>query len=129
MMIKKLEHIGVYVNDMDESIRFYTEVLGMKLAGRKRLANQVELSFLSYEGTDHVELELIGRGTDGMPDNGIVHHIAFTVSDIEAEVERLKSLGVRMLDEEPRVILDGVKIAFFFGPNGERLELFQPKEA
>lgn len=125
-MIKKLEHIGVYVNDMDESIRFYTEVLGMRLVDRKRLANQVELSFLSFAETGNVELELIGRGTDGMPDAGIVHHVAFTVSDIEAEVKRLKELGVRMLDEEPRVILDGVKIAFFFGPNGERLELFQP---
>ncbi|MDF2924867.1 MAG: Glyoxalase/bleomycin resistance protein/dioxygenase [Paenibacillaceae bacterium] len=126
-MIKKLEHVGVYVNDMDESIRFYTEVLGLQLAARKRLANQVELSFLSFPGSSNIELELIGRGTDGMPDNGIVHHIAFTVTDIGQEVERLKGLGVRMLDEEPREILDGVQIAFFFGPNGERLELFQPK--
>lgn len=125
-MIKKLEHIGVYVNDMDESIRFYTEVLGLSLAARKRLDNGVELSFLSYPGTPETQLELIGRGTEGMPDNGIVHHIAFTVTDIESEVERLRSLGVRLLDEVPRVIMDGVKIAFFFGPNGERLEFFQP---
>lgn len=127
-MIKKLEHIGVYVNDMDESIRFYTEVMGMRLAARKRLANQVELGFLSFPDTDHVEIELIGRGTEGMPDNGIVHHIAFTVSDIKQEVDRLKALGIRMLDQEPREILDGVLIAFFFGPNGERLELFQPRD-
>lgn len=126
-MIKKLEHIGVYVNNMDESIRFYTEVLGLELVGRKQVNPEVELGFLSFPGTDNVEIELIGRGTDGMPDNGIVHHIAFTVSDIEGELERLKGLGVRLLDEEPRVILDGVKIAFFFGPNGERLEFFQPK--
>lgn len=125
-MIKKLEHIGVYVNDMDESIAFYTEIMGMKLAGRVRQPNNIELSFLSFAGTESIEIELIGRGTDGMPDNGIVHHIAFTVTDIEAELKRLKSLGVRMLDEEPRVILNGVKIGFFFGPNGERLELFQP---
>jgi lactoylglutathione lyase len=56
-----------------------------------------------------------------------VHHIAFTVSDIEAEVERLKGLGIKMIDQEPRIILDNVKIAFFFGPDGERLEFFQPK--
>ncbi|MNC58238.1 Lactoylglutathione lyase [compost metagenome] len=125
-MIKKLEHIGVYVNDMDESITFYTEVLGLSLAARRRLDNGVELSFLSFPDQPQTEIELIGRGTEGMPDNGIVHHIAFTVTEIEAELERLRSLGIRLLDEEPRTILGGTKIAFFFGPNGERLELFQP---
>lgn len=126
-MIQKLEHIGVYVKDMDESIQFYTEVLGLSLVARKRLANQVELSFLSFPGSRNVEIELIGRGTEGMSDSGIVHHIAFTVSDIERELKRLAGLGVRLLDEEPRVILDGARIAFFFGPNGERLEFYQPK--
>lgn len=125
-MIHKLEHVGVYVNDMDKSIAFYTGVLGMKLAGRERLGNGIELGFLSFPGAENVQIELIGRGSDGHSDEGKVHHIAFTVSDIEAEVERLKRLGVQMIDETPRVILDGVKIAFFFGPDGERLEYFQP---
>lgn len=125
-MIRKVEHIGVYVQDMEESIRFYTEVLGMRLAARKQVSPELELGFLSFPGSEQVEIELIGRGTDGMSDAGIVHHIAFTVTDIEAELERLKGLGVRLLDETPREILGGVKIAFFFGPNGERLEFFQP---
>lgn len=127
-MIRKVEHIGIWVKNMDESIRFYTEVLGLKLAERVRLEEDLELGFLAFPGTEDVELELISRGYVGQPDNGIVHHIAFTVNDIEAEVERLKQLGVRMLDETPRVILNGVKIAFFFGPDGERLEFFQPAE-
>jgi len=99
----------------------------MQLVDRVALNEEVELSFLSFPGSENIQVELIGRGTEGMPDNGVVHHIAFTVSDIEAEVERLKGLGVRMLDESPREILGGVKIAFFFGPDGERLEYFQPK--
>lgn len=125
-MIHKLEHIGVMVNDMDVSVRFYTEVIGLRLVNRAKLADGVELGFLSFPGSDNIELELIGRGSDGLSDSGKVHHIAFTVSDIEAEVERLKGLGVRMMDETPRVILNGVKIAFFYGPDGERLEFFQP---
>lgn len=124
-MIKKLEHIGVYVNDMDESILFYEQVLGLQLVKRMQLDNGLELSFLSYPETDQVQIELIGRGTDGMSDAGIVHHIAFTVTDIEVEVERIRKLGIRLLDEEPRAIADGIKVAFFFGPNGERLEFFQ----
>lgn len=125
-MIHKLEHIGVRVNDMDASIRFYTEVLGMKLVKRAPLADGVELGFLSFPGSDDVEIELIGRGSDGLSDSGKVHHIAFTVSQIEAEIERLKAHGVTMIDETPKTILNGAKLAFFFGPDGERLELFQP---
>lgn len=125
-MISKLEHIGVFVKDMDESIEFYQKVLGMRLAARKKtLDNGVELGFLSFPGSENVEIELIGRGEEGQPDDGIVHHIAFTVSDIEQEAARLKELGVRLLDDEPKTILDGVKIFFFFfGPSGERLEFF-----
>jgi lactoylglutathione lyase len=125
-MIRKLEHIGVMVKDMNASIRFYTEVLGMRLVKRKALKDGAELSFLSFPDSDNIEIELIGRGHDGLPDNGIVHHIAFTVSDIQAEIDRLKGLGVKLVDETPRTILDGDLIAFFFGPDGERLEFFQP---
>ncbi|UUZ83401.1 VOC family protein [Paenibacillus sp. P26] len=128
-MIHKLEHIGVRVNDMDASVRFYTEVLGMKLVHRAALADGVELGFLAFPGSENVEIELIGRGSDGLSDSGKVHHIAFTVSDIEGEIERLKSLGVQMIDETPKTILNGAKLAFFFGPDGERLELFQPVKA
>ncbi|WP_248928442.1 VOC family protein [Paenibacillus hamazuiensis] len=127
-MIHKLEHTGVFVNDMDASVKFYTEVLGMKLVKRGRLADGVELGFLAFPGSENVEIELIGRGSDDKPDNGKVAHIAFTVTDIEAELIRLKNLGVKMIDETPRVILDGDKIGFFFGPDGERLELFEPKK-
>ncbi|GAA4881382.1 VOC family protein [Paenibacillus vulneris] len=125
-MIHKLEHIGVMVKDMDASIRFYTEVLGMRLVKRVALADGAELGFLSFPGSEQIEIELVGRGREGLPDNGVVHHIAFTVSDIQSEIDRLKSLGVKLMDETPRRILDGDLIAFFFGPDGERLEFFQP---
>lgn len=127
-MIYKTEHIGIKVKNMDASIRFYTEVLQMKLVDRVALNPEVELAFLSFAGQESVQIELIGRGHDGLPNESIVHHLAFTVSDIEAEVERLKSLGVKMIDERPRTILDGVQIAFFYGPDSEQLELFQPKQ-
>lgn len=126
-MIHKLEHVGVMVKDMDVSIRFYTEVIGLQLVGRERLDEETELSFLSFPATDNVQVELISRGHDELPEKGKVDHIAFTVSDIESEIERLKGLGVKMIDEEPRTILGGVKIAFFYGPDGERLEYYKPK--
>ncbi|KIL42246.1 glyoxalase [Gordoniibacillus kamchatkensis] len=126
-MIHKLEHIGIMVKDMDRSVRFYTETLGLQLRGREKLGDGVELGFLAYPGTDNIVLELIARWRDDLPAKGNVDHVAFTVTDIEAEVERLKGLGVEMIDSAPKElpICGGVKIAFFYGPDGERLELFQ----
>lgn len=127
-MIKKLDHVGIMVKDADVSLKFYTEIMGMSLLRRVELGDGAELIFLGYAGSDDVELELISRGHDGLSPEGIVHHLAFTVSDIEAELERLKGLGVQLLDVVPREIaaLNGTKIAFFLGPDGEHLELVQP---
>jgi lactoylglutathione lyase len=126
-MLHKLEHIGIMVKDMDRSIRFYTETLGLRLLGREPLEDGVELGFLACPGSDGVALELISRWRDDLPARGNVDHIAFTVTDIEAEVARLKELGVEMIDSSPKQlpICGGVKVAFFYGPDGERLELFQ----
>jgi lactoylglutathione lyase len=125
-MITKLEHIGVMVSDMDRSIQFYKDALGLELVGRTPL-NGAELAFLSYPGTEHIQLELISRWREDLPARGNVDHIAFSVSDIDAEVERLKSLGIEMIDQAAKEvnIIGPVKIAFFYGPDGERLELFE----
>lgn len=126
-MFKKLEHIGIMVNDIDRSLQFYTEILGMKLVDRQRLNDEVELAFLAYSNSEEVQIELISRGSEGRSDEGKVHHVAFTVDHIEDALRFLKEAGVKLKDESPRTILNGVKIAFFFGPDGERLELVQPK--
>jgi lactoylglutathione lyase len=126
-MIHKLEHTGIMVKDMDASILFYTEVLQMHVVGRKQLTEEVELCFLSYAGFEDIQIELISGNKEHFPDERKVHHIAFTVSDIEAEVDRLRKLNIKLFDEQPTAILDGVKIAFFSGPDGELLEFYQPK--
>ncbi|TLS49246.1 VOC family protein [Paenibacillus antri] len=113
------------VKNMDESIRFYTEIIGMNLDRRVALNDEVELAFLTFPGQESVEVELVGRFDGKLSADGIVNHLAFTVDDIEAEIARLQAAGVSMIDTAPRVILNGIQIAFFYGPNGEKLELFQ----
>lgn len=125
-MIKKLEHVGIWTEDLDQSIQFYTELLGMRLVERVKLNDDVELAFLSFPGQESVQVELIGRDLAGMPQEGLVNHLAFTVEDIEAIVEKLRKQGIAISEEWPKTILDGRKIAFFQGPSGEKLELFQP---
>lgn len=120
----KMEHVGIMVNDMDESLAFYQNILGLKLRNREWLNDTVELAFLYFPEQPSVEIELVfGNQVEG---EGIVNHLAFTVEDIEAELVRFKEAGVKLVDEEPRSILkDNVKIAFFEGPNGEKLELVE----
>ncbi|GGH86886.1 lactoylglutathione lyase [Pullulanibacillus pueri] len=120
----KMEHIGIMVNDMDESLAFYQNILGLELRNREWLNDSVELAFLFFPEQPSVEIELVYG--DKIETEGIVNHLAFTVEDIEAELSRLKEAGVTLVDEEPRGILkDTVKIAFFKGPNGEKLELVE----
>jgi lactoylglutathione lyase len=123
-MIRKLEHVGIFVSDMDRSLAFYQDVLGLALRERIHLTDEVELAFLYHPEQPDVEVELVcGRNLEAQ--EGRVNHLAFTVDRIEEEIERLKERGVEMADQVPRVILNGVKIAFFFGPDGEKLELVQ----
>jgi len=120
----KMEHVGIMVNDMDESLEFYQNILGLKLRNREWLNDTVELAFLYFPEQPSVEIELV-FGVQA-ENEGIVNHLAFTVEDIEAELVRFKEAGVKLIDEEPRSILnDKVKIAFFHGPNGEKLELVE----
>ena len=120
----KMEHVGIMVKDMDESLAFYQNILGLELRNREWLNDTIELAFLFFPEQPSVEVELVY----GVPveNEGIVNHLAFTVENIEAELVRFKDEGVKLVDEEPRSILNGtVKIAFFQGPNGEKLELVE----
>lgn len=125
-MIVKLEHAGIFTERMDESIRFYTEILGMQLVERVTLNETTELAFLSFPGQESVQVELVSRPLDGFPEEGLVNHLALTVEDIDGVVAKLKQHGVEISDQWPQTILDGRRIAFFQGPAGEKLELFQP---
>ncbi|MDF2855956.1 MAG: glyoxalase [Neobacillus sp.] len=120
-----MEHVGIMVNDMDESLAFYQNILGLELRNREWLNDTVELAFLYFPEQPSVEVELIYDG-EPVGNEGIVSHLAFTVENIETELVRLKEAGVKLKDQEPRSILNNtVKIAFFYGPNGEKLELVE----
>lgn len=110
---------------MDESLAFYQNILGLELRHREWISDSVELAFLFFPEQPSVEVELV-YGGGPVENQGIVNHLAFTVENIEAELVRFKEAGVKLVDEEPRSVLGGtVKIAFFQGPNGEKLELVE----
>ncbi|WP_309120594.1 VOC family protein [Paenibacillus sp.] len=123
---KRMDHVGIMVANMDVSIRFYTEVVGLRLKDRFTHTNGViELAFLGYGHEGETELELIQGYSDKLPAEGKVHHAAFAVDDVEAEFGRLKASEVRLIDTEITTLPNGYRYFFFYGPDGEWIEFFQ----
>ncbi len=126
MSVKKIEHVGVMVKDIDASIAFYTQVIGMEFLGKVDHPNpNIHLAFLGFKGAKETELELIQGYNDQLPQEGKVHHIAFTVDNIEEEVQRLKQLEVKFIDKDITTLPNGSRYIFFYGPDGEWIEFFQ----
>lgn len=116
-MIKKVDHIGIAVQNLEETLRFYTETLGIELHGTEIVEEQkVKVAFLPVGDT---EIELL-ESTE--PDGPIakfiekkgegIQHIALRVDNIEVAIEEMKAKGVKMIDEKPRYGAGGAKIAF-----------------
>ncbi|WP_028593108.1 VOC family protein [Paenibacillus assamensis] len=126
MAVRKLEHTGIMVRDLEQSIAFYTNIIGMTLKNKLLHTNGIiHLAFLGFPGQDSIELELIQGYNDNLPAEGKVHHLAFTVDDIESEFERIQQLQVELIDQEIVTLPNGSRYFFFKGPDGEHLELFQ----
>ncbi len=126
LAIKKLEHVGIMVKNLDISQDFYQNILGLDFLDRYHANPEVELAFLGEKETGQVYVELIAEKNDDFSDVGNVNQLAFTVDNIEEEVERLKSLGFPFFTEEILELNGKSRYIFFKGPDGEKLELFQP---
>ena len=127
MAVRKIEHTGIMVRQLEPSIRFYEDVIGMKLKDTLVHTNGViRLAFLAFPGADESELELVEGYSDRLPEEGRVHHLAFLVDDAEAELKRVKALGhVELIDQELVTLPNGSRYFFLKGPDGEWLEFFQ----
>ncbi|QFT89169.1 Lactoylglutathione lyase [Bacillus sp. THAF10] len=126
MAIKRLEHVGVMVKDIEASIDFYTNIVGFTLKGKLDHPNgEIKLAFLGFSEEGETELELIQGYNDQLPTEGKVHHLALTVDCIETEYERLKKQDVTFIESEITTLPNGAKYIFFSGPDGEWIELFE----
>lgn len=116
-MIKKIDHIGIAVKDLNKAIEFYESILGLKVHGTEVVEEQkVRVAFLPT-GDSEVEL-LESTSPDGpiaryIEKNGEgIQHIAFRVDNLEEKLAGLKARGVRLIDEKPRYGAGGARIAF-----------------
>jgi lactoylglutathione lyase len=108
MAIQKLEHVGIQVKDIEKSIQFYQDIVGLQLIDRFPHTNpELTLAFLGLNG--EIIIELIQGYNSDLPAEGKVHHVAFTVSDLKAERDRLKQLDVTFVDEQITTLPNGAQ--------------------
>ena len=116
-MFGRIDHIGVAVEDLDESIALYGERLGMEVQHRETVEEQGVEAVLLGVGESHVELlrplgpdtavgKFLARSGPGL------HHVAYGTDDIDSALETARGAGLALIDERPRTGIRGTRVAF-----------------
>jgi methylmalonyl-CoA/ethylmalonyl-CoA epimerase len=121
--VKRIDHLAILVDDMDETLSFWQDALGLKLSRREDVPQ--ENSRVGFLPVGESEIELVEPAG---PDSGLrrqfekqgpgMHHLCLEVDDIEGMLELLKQKGVRLINQTPML-----------GPGGKRYAFIHPKSA
>ena len=132
-MIRGLNHVAIAVNNLDEALEVFERQLGLKLEKTRVVEQQkikaallrigeTKIELLEPTDTESTVAKFLEKRGEG------IHHIALTVSDIEGHLEELNEKGIALIDDKPRVGMEGGKIAFIH-PKSTRnvlIELVEP---
>lgn len=128
----RIEHLGIAVKDLTAAEEIYTRLLGAPPYKRETVEREGVITSFFQVGPNKIEL-LESTRPDGPIANAIekrgegIHHVAFEVADIRAEMDRLRAEGFQLLSEEPKPGADN-KLVCFVHPktaNGVLVELTQ----
>lgn len=117
MQTTHIEHIGIAVKNLEESIKFYEEVMGLKCYNIEEVADQKVRTAFFKVGEIKIEL-LESTSEDGPVAKFLekkgegVHHLAFAVNSIEEAINHATEKGVQTIDKKPRKGAEGLDIAF-----------------
>jgi len=133
-MIKKINHVGIAVNSIEEAVKLYTDALGLKVQDIEVVEDQKVKTAIIPVGESKIEL-LESTNPEGVIAKYIekrgegLHHLALEVSNIKDTLEILAKQGIPLIDENPRSGVENTKIAFLH-PKGTKvlLELVEPGE-
>ena len=119
MKVSRVDHIGIAVTNLEETMKFYEDILGVKCTGTEVVEEQqVKVAFFPLGDTELEFLESttedgpVARFIQGNNGRGGVQHIALSVPNIQEAIEEMQAKGVRMIDSAPRYGAGGASIAF-----------------
>ena len=132
-MLARIDHIGVAVSDLDAALALYERDFAIELVHRETVESQGVEAVLLDVGENHVEL-LAPLGEDTPVGKFLakkgpgLHHVAYQTADIDAELERLRAAGLRLIDEQPRTGIRGSRVAFLHpaATGGVLTEIVEP---
>jgi methylmalonyl-CoA epimerase len=112
-----VHHIGIAVDDLDAAVLVYSELFGATLEHRETIEEQGVVAASLRTGASRIELlgalgpetpvgKFLAKRGPGL------HHLAFQVADLDAELHRLRAEGAQLIDETPRRGLFGLQVAF-----------------
>ena len=117
-MIQHIDHLGIAVQSLDESIPFYEKSLGLKCEHREEVPSQKVRTAFFHCGDVHIELleptspeSPIAKFLEKNPKGGI-HHIAYATDNIQAQLQQAKEAGATLLHETPIDGAGGKLVAF-----------------
>ena len=124
----RILHSMIRVNDLEESIKFYTEVLGMSLIREKEYPEgKFSLAFLGYgKETEETVIELTYNWDKSEYDHGNAFgHIALEVDDIYKACDEIKKQGTKVIRDPGPMMGSKLLLAFIEDPNGYKIELIE----
>jgi len=134
-MFARIDHIGVAVESIDDALKLYETSYEMTLVHREVVEEQGVEAVLLDLGENHVELlQPLGPDTPVgryLAKRGAgIHHVAYQVTDIDAELARLRDAGVQLIDQTPRIGIRGSRVAFCHpkSTGGVLTEIVEPAE-
>jgi methylmalonyl-CoA/ethylmalonyl-CoA epimerase len=134
-MVGKIEHIGIAVKDLDAANEVYSKLLGVEPYKSEGVESEGVMTSFFQTGVNKIEL-LAATNSDSAIAKFIdkkgegIHHIAFHVDDIYAEMDRLRKEGFVLLNDEPKMGADNKLICFVHpkGTHGVLVELCQERK-
>src|ERR1043166_192070 len=118
-MIRDIDHIAIVVRKIEDKLPLYTETLGFRVKNIEEIPHMfVRVAMLeSQDGTTHIELVQPITNDSGVArflekKGEAIHHLCYLVDNLQAELNRLKAEGVRLVDETPRKGEGGSLVAF-----------------
>jgi methylmalonyl-CoA/ethylmalonyl-CoA epimerase len=133
-MLRQIDHIGIAVENLEETVAFYRQVMGLEVSATE-VFNGMKIAFLRIGDS---ELELL---EDLTPDGAIARHIArrgegmqhvaYRVDDIEQALQEMRAKGIDLIDERPRPGARQARVAFLHprSTKGVLIEFVEPQSS